>query len=372
MGCLSKGLAVIFILTFLTLSPIIVKPTNAQNVGSLSVYPSSGPPGTTVQISGGGFTSNYAVTIEFDGAFVATEYVGDFTMISSAQYTIPSSKPAGTYYFTATDDAGDSARATFTVTTALGASPTPVPTPTQYILPTNTPGMTATPTTPSPTDSPISTPTNAQKPSIPLFSVSTSNSTSTIPTTYTTDPYTGTNVTNIGYTVASFTVAITIQNNPKATAYILGVKGHYSSQWQVPWVDQYNVTALTSSGSQTVITLQGDNNTSGQANQIFLQYGDNWGINVPFGGQLDFRLQAVSGTPVRALIGYNVLGSVSDWSDVQTVAVPDFSTTTASPTPYLTPTPTSSVPEFPALALLPLLLSVFSVAIAFKLKKTSY
>jgi hypothetical protein len=216
-------------------------------------------------------------------------------------------------------------------------------------------------------------PARAQTVPVPTFTMSTETSSYEIPTTYSTDPYTGANVTNLGYTLVSYNVSITIQNSPQATAYMLGVKGHDGSQWNIPWIDEYNVTAFASTGSQTVMTLYGDNNTSGQPNEIFLQYGGHWGINVPFGGLLDFRLQAVSGeTPIRVLFGYEVLGNVSDWSSVQTtggVAV-IHTMSNVSPNPTQTPTSTPAVPELSWLVILPLILSVFSFAVIVGHRKT--
>ena len=216
-------------------------------------------------------------------------------------------------------------------------------------------------------------PANAQIVLVPTFTLSTETSSYEIPSTYSTNPYTGANVTNLGYTLVSYNVSITIQNSQQVTAYMLGVKGHYGSQWNIPGIDEYNVTAFASTGSQTVITLYGDNKTSGQPNEIFLQYGGHWGINVPFGSLLDFRLQAVRGeTPIRVLFGYEVLGNVSDWSSVQTtggVAVIRIMPT-VSPNPTHTPTSTPAVPEISWLVIVPLLLSVVSVAVIIRHRKT--
>ena len=225
-------------------------------------------------------------------------------------------------------------------------------------------------------------PASAQKPATPTFTVSIDNSTYTTPATITTDPYTGANVTNAGHTTVSIRVTVTIQNSTQATAYLLGIKGHYSTQWQYPWQDDYNITAFASSDSQTVLTFSGNNATGAATNQIFLRYGGNydWGFDVPFGGKLDFQLQAVNGeTPMRVLFGYAVYGEVSGWSTIQTVDVPDFAATataTVSPNPTLmtSPSPTAvpSAPEFPALATVPLLLSALALVLILKHRKTTH
>ncbi|MGA2524693.1 MAG: hypothetical protein ABSF65_11145 [Candidatus Bathyarchaeia archaeon] len=120
-------------------------------------------------------------------------------------------------------------------------------------------------------------PVNAQIPPTPPFSIITVSDTTVIPTTYSTNPYTGANITNLGYTKASFNVTITIQNNPQTTAYELDVEGHYSLQlqWQNPWGDEGNVTAFASSGSQTVITLYGDNESEEFLNTLLTQFSCN-------------------------------------------------------------------------------------------------
>jgi hypothetical protein len=199
----------------------------------------------------------------------------------------------------------------------------------------------------------------AQVPSTPTFSVNTVSSSNVTPTTYSNDPYTGTNITNLGYTVTTFNVTITVQNTPLTSAYLLEVKGHYSTNWYNPTIDDYNITAFASNSSQTIITLYGSNESESVANQIFLQYDGHWGIDVSFGGQVDFRLQAVSETAeYRVIGGWSVVGSVSDWSAVQTVTVPNFSTSTStSPTPF--------VPEFPALIILPLFAVATLLSIVF-------
>ena len=201
---------------------------------------------------------------------------------------------------------------------------------------------------------------NAQTPSTPIFSVNTANGFNVTPTTYSIDSYTGANITNLGYTIATFNVTLTIQNTQPTTAYLLEVKGHYSSNWYNPNIDDYNITAFASSGSQTVINLYGNNETASDSNQIFLNYDGHWGINVPFGGQLDFRLQSISGNIGARVFGGSIyVGNVSDWSAVQTVTVTNF-----SPSASASPNPTPDVPEFSWLIIL--ILFAFTLFVALK------
>lgn len=226
-------------------------------------------------------------------------------------------------------------------------------------------------------------PVFAQASSAPTFSVSTTSSLYVVPTTYSTNQFTGANVTNTGYTVSEFNITFTIQNQPSVTAFNFEYKGHYSSKWSTPlFINDYNVSAFASSGAQTTVTIWGNNDTGpfGQspANETSLYLGSDWGITVPFGSQIDFRLQAVSGTgEENGLGGWSVIGSVSDWSTAQTVTVSSGSPTVA-PSVAASPTPTSSTPattvatpELPALAILPLLLSSLSLALMLKRRRTS-
>ena len=213
----------------------------------------------------------------------------------------------------------------------------------------------------------------AQTPPTPVFSVSTVNRAYLVPATYSTNPYTGANVTKPGYTVNTFNITFTVQNEPSVTCYELEYKGQFSSQWSDSvWISPYNVTAFASSGSHTIITFWGNNATGffGQspANEISLYYGGNWGINVPLGSQMDFRLQAVSGETVSGetvtlLIGDAVLGNVSSWSAPVTVTIPETS---------VSPTTTPTVSELPTIiVILPLCLSVFFVALILRHRKTA-
>jgi len=67
-------------------------------------------------------------------------------------------------------------------------------------------------------------PARAQTVPVPTFTMSTETSSYEIPTTYSTDPYTGANVTNLGYTLVSYNVSITIQNSHRLQRICLGLK----------------------------------------------------------------------------------------------------------------------------------------------------
>ena len=83
---------------------------------------------------------------------------------------------------------------------------------------------------------------------------------------------------------------------------------------------------------------------------------------------MDFRLQALigfyteTGHPFMDVYEYNFTGQTSDWSSTQTITIQESNSS---------PSPTSSVPEFPIIAILPLFLSAFSAAIILRHRKTA-
>jgi len=93
---------------------------------SMTLKPTSGPVGTSVAVTGAGFTPSSTITITFNGvkvttipATVDTSTLGAFT----ATFVVPSSI-AGNKTVTATDASSNTASATFTVTPSIALSPT--------------------------------------------------------------------------------------------------------------------------------------------------------------------------------------------------------------------------------------------------------
>src|SRR3989475_1972741 len=98
---------------------------------SISLSPSSGPAGTTVNISGSNFVANSAISITYDNNPIATTptpitttSTGSFT----ASITVPSPSNPGSHTVNATDASSNSASAQFTVTTpSISLSPSSGP-----------------------------------------------------------------------------------------------------------------------------------------------------------------------------------------------------------------------------------------------------
>lgn len=200
---------------------------------------------------------------------------------------------------------------------------------------------------------------NAKGPITPVLDVKIINGYYTVPTA-STDQFN---------TVTSINISFTIQNTDGVTSfYLLQYRIHYSSQWESLYEDEYNYTTFVSMGPQTTITIWGNNATGpfGQSptNEISLYFGGHWGVTVPLGSQLDFRVQAIAGSrfmtdphnPSHIL----AIGSESDWSSIQTVTIPENNSSTPTPT----------VPEFSLLAILPLLFSMLFIAVILRYRKS--
>jgi hypothetical protein len=229
-------------------------------------------------------------------------------------------------------------------------------------------------------------------PSVPQFSIQVVDRSYDVPTTYSTDSYTGKEVVHPGYHVEDMRVEGLIKNqhftpytipNPNSTSshdtnlnidfyYNIRYKGHFGGEDE--WMQLY--------GSEDVDFLK-------------QKYGSDY-TNFTVGGYdarvfqdgaiVDFQVKAVIGFETWGFVAtwpYRILnGEGSGWSNTLTVTISkDTSSSTAyattidnSPYPTLTmpqtfttptpvtPTPTPSVPEFPILAIVILLIVIALLA----------
>ena len=221
-------------------------------------------------------------------------------------------------------------------------------------------------------------------PSIPTFSVHiTKNVPFYIAPVTSTDPYSGNNVTtNYGrIEVYNELVVFTIKNQPftpyndssgkyVGLYYNFRYKGHFEDKWTCDpfnpdglfsryiWRDGWRFFQYYTPSSSDYTTITFDLHS-------FVGYpAGNDGPALPNGGQLDFQVQAQIGNISRIPGGslslgtyYNFTGESSDWTNTQTITIPAASTS-----------PSSTVPEFPALAIVPLLLVIMSFVIIVKKK----
>lgn len=232
-------------------------------------------------------------------------------------------------------------------------------------------------------------PANAQRfeqdtsfptPSIPQFTVRiVNNSYYTQPiTTITTDPFTGQSTTTTTPSrfvedefieLAIKNQSVTFQRGGIDLYFDVRTKGHFSKDWNYISTLDGNIIENYSS-RYTIVTAYFDH-------------------DFPAVGQIDFQVRAIIGDiyveDPNTLSQYEiVMGQNGGWTDIQTISIPDGSVSitpftnpspapTQTPTSIQTPTPTPittpTVPEFPTIVILLLLLSVFSITVVLRLKK---
>jgi hypothetical protein len=194
-----------------------------------------------------------------------------------------------------------------------------------------------------------------QKPSVPEFTLQYVDYSYDVPpkTTSTTDPYTNETITTTipGYHVENKTIQATINNNIGASYYNFRYKGHYENEWRyypfdpnrsLPYFlsDSYSVPYQASTSSYTVAALP----------SYFFK-------DIRVGGEVDVQVQALFGDFRAEPFGHIGLpaptydfyfeGTISDWSDTQTVTIGESQTPTPSPAATPTPTPSPETTPFP-------------------------
>ena len=245
------------------------------------------------------------------------------------------------------------------------------------------------------------------KPSIPQFSIQVVDYSYDVPTKYSTDSYTGKQITIPGYHVDDIRVEGKIKNqhftpytipNPNSTNtydtnlnidfyYNIGYKGHFGSESEwMKLVGTRDVGFLIQNyGSEyTNFTV------AGYDARVFQE-----------GAVIDFQVEAYIGFETWGFVAtfpYRILnGEESGWSNTLTVTISkdasssntyattiDSSSypTLTSPQTLLTPSTTSiisstpispspTIPEFPILVILPFFVSILVVAVYFKRRRTN-
>jgi len=186
-------------------------------------------------------------------------------------------------------------------------------------------------------------------PSIPEFTVELVDSSYDVPTTYSTDPYTGETVTNEGYHVNRENIELKIKNQPFTPYtetggqnidfyYNIRIKGHFTSDW----IELYNPSdgfppqSLDSEYTEFSYIWGGEANTNMGSKSIDLRAG----------AQVDFQVEAMIGYTSRSgeppWFPWTFYGETSGWSSTQTLTIVEFPTPSPEPTPSSEPTPTDS------------------------------
>jgi hypothetical protein len=166
-----------------------------------------------------------------------------------------------------------------------------------------------------------------------------------VPTTYSTDPQTGANITNVGYFVNAENLTFTIQNQPNVTYYTIRWTTRYMSRWNNIDGDNsdgfgMNATIASSSGSTTTWVIT---STGGYSFAV----SGNFNLNFESGATIEFQVQACDGSPqfyagLGIGEGYFIIGGASNWSNNQTITIPANTPSSATPIPTSSPASTST------------------------------
>lgn len=170
--------------------------------------------------------------------------------------------------------------------------------------------------------------------------------------TSTKDPYTGevTTSTIPGYRVENKTIDVSILNPSGASYYNFRWKGHHEDQWHYsPFNSESNSSTAYSLADTFSAPFKASTSTYSVLSLYFIRPN-----SITPGGEIDVQVQALFGDfravpyghimpiPGGPTYDFYFEGETSDWSNTQTFQMPQ-----ALPSP--------TVPEFPALALLPLI-----------------
>ena len=171
---------------------------------------------------------------------------------------------------------------------------------------------------------------NFFSPSVPEFTVELVDSSYDVPTTYSTDPYTGKRITHEGYHVERRTMEVRIKNQPFTPYtdsdgrnikffYNIRTKGHFTEEWS----EVYNAGEMpTQSNSEyTVISYDSERTytfTLGTTSRC---------LEVSPGGQVDFQVQALVGYTQDTITGpafhgWVFTGEKSGWSETIPLTIP--------------------------------------------------
>jgi hypothetical protein len=193
------------------------------------------------------------------------------------------------------------------------------------------------------------------KPSVPEFTAKYVDRSYTVPANTSIDPFTGKTVTNPAQYIENQTIQISIKNQTISSSdflyYKIRMKGHFSQEWtNISFVQanpQSEYTELT-------FALAGNNASGPFVSSLEISSGDT----------ADFQVQAqiwhyVPSDNPNSQFGGGWLFRISDysdWSNTQTITIPETANTSPNPSP--------TVPEFPLVSAI-FLLAVVSVSLVY-------
>ena len=191
------------------------------------------------------------------------------------------------------------------------------------------------------------------KPSVPEFTVKLVDASYDEPITYSIDPYTGETITHGGIHIELTGLKVNVTNQPFTPTnqydkflYNIRIKGAFTEDW----IELYRASdgyPTQSDTEYTVISL-GLLREDG----LDLQSGAK-GIKIPYGGQVDFQVEAMIGYVTRVTdpnatsqlgsLVWSFVGEKSGWSSTQTLFIDEGQAPSPSPSPQPIPVPGESL-----------------------------
>jgi hypothetical protein len=193
-------------------------------------------------------------------------------------------------------------------------------------------------------------------PSAPQYTIALVDASYNVPTTTSTDPFTGEVTVHEGYAVNQWNVTFKIKNEPFKDYidnghYQFHVLYYYHIQYKGPHEDTWHIIAnvgnsplVRSDGAETTYVIYSERTLNGLS---FLGY------SVPPDGRIDFRMQAIIGhwyspAPFEEDFRGQSSGWVAKSLYVKTGAVEDMPQWTSTPTPTpIEPTPSATQTTLP-------------------------
>jgi hypothetical protein len=198
------------------------------------------------------------------------------------------------------------------------------------------------------------------KPSVPDFTVKLVNNWYDVPTTYSTDPYTGETITHPGHRVDNITVELSIKNQPfdysaNGLTYHLYYNVRTKPHFVEDWTELYPVADSPNS------PYDWDNKSWSYSKYVFAPSESNSDFTIlslpadyPSNAQVDFQVEAIVGHDSQFWFIQHPLApeyggyyepaiaydTTSGWSDTQTLTIGESQMSTPSPATTPTPTPT--------------------------------
>ena len=218
------------------------------------------------------------------------------------------------------------------------------------------------------------------KPSVPEFSLKYIDLSYDVPPTYGIDQFTGkTVITQEGHHVDNQSIEFKIKNqaftsytdsigNNISLSYNFRFKGHFGNEWSYyPFSESGLSTGRYSAMFYYFADFPNFKASTSDYSDFSTALTHLFAQSPSAGSQIDVQVQAQIGHIDSLGDGfYSFTGQSSGWSNTQTITIGETSTSTS-------PNPTPTVPEFTWLAILPLFISLLSVAVIFKFRhrKTS-